>query len=466
MPKPGQDLFANPARLVLAAFAALISIGTALLALPTAADGPAGIGLEDALFFSTSASTVTGLASLDVATFSLFGELVILALVQVGGFGVMTIGSVMALLISRRVGLRQRMLAQAEIGAIDLGELRALLWAIARITVVIEGTLALVLFARMWQAGYEEGPVEAAYSAVFHAVTAFNNAGLGLYSDNMTRFVDDPFITLPVTAGFIVGGLGFPVLVEMFRHRPARLRRGEAPLSGLRPGGWTRRRGWSLHTRVTVAATVVLLIVGPGMIWAFEWTNPGTLGPLDVSGKLLAGWFQGVTPRTAGFNTVDIGAMNDTTLFGTTILMFVGAGPASTSGGIKVTTATVLAAVIWAEVRGEPDVTIGRRRLPTQMIRAALTIALLSVGLVVATSLMLMASDGISLTAAVFESASAFGTVGLSTGVSGSVSTFGHLVLVGVMFFGRVGPLTFATAFVLRSTSRLYRYPEERPIIG
>ncbi len=482
-------IIGNPARLVLAAFVVLIGVGTGLLLLPIATDGPNGVGLEDALFISTSASTVTGLTSIDIASFSLFGELVVLALIQVGGFGVMTIGSVMALVVLRRVGLRQRMLAQAEIGAVDIGELSRLLFAIARITLVVESTLALVLFVRFWQRGYEDGPGEAAYSAVFHSIAAFNNAGISLYSDNLARFVGDPFVTLPVTASFVIGGLGFPLLVEILRRRPGLTldRREDTPDMSTDSSDWSigprrgramnsrprftkvtsdRRQPWSLHARITVGMTVLLLVVGPAIVWAFEWTNPDTLGALDLGDKLLAGWFQGVSPRTAGFNTIDIGSMNDVTLFGITVLMFIGAGPASTSGGIKVTTAAVLTAVIWAEVRGEPDVNVFRRRIPTSMVRAALTIVLLSVGLVVGTSLVLMANDGLELTSALFESASAFGTVGLSTGVTGSISAFGHMVLVVVMFAGRVGPVTFATAIALRSNSRLYRHPEERPIIG
>ena len=481
-------VISTPARLVLLAFVSLISIGTILLALPISSDGPRAVALEDALFLATSASTVTGLASIDIANFSLFGELVILALIQVGGFGVMTIGSVMALVVLRRVGLRQRMLAQAEIGQVDIGELSRLLWAIARITIVIEALLALVLFVRFWQAGYEDGPGAAAYSAVFHSIASFNNAGISLYSDNLARFVLDPFVTLPVSAAFVVGGLGFPLLVEMWQRRPwgdrARVRPSASSVATTRVMesahrarhghgsprsiGPRRERAqpWSLHAKLTLATTAALLVIGPLMIWLLEWTNPDTLGDLDLGGKLLAGWFQGVTPRTAGFNTISIGAMNDETLFGTTVLMFVGAGPASTSGGIKVTTAAVLAAVLWAEVRGERDVNVFRRRIPTAMVRAAVTIALLSVGLVVGTSLLLMASDGLELTPALFESASAFGTVGLSTGVTGAIGPFGHLVLVVVMFAGRVGPVTFATAIALRSGSRLYRHPEERPIIG
>ena len=452
-----QRIAGSPARQVVAAFTLLITLGTTLLLLPVAVDGSVGLGVEDALFMSTSATTVTGLATVDIATFSLFGELVLLALIQIGGFGIMTVGSVLALVASRRVGLRQRMLAQAEIGAIDIGELRSLIGAIARITVGVEGTLALVLFFRFWRGGHEDNAGEALYSAVFHAIATFNNAGISLYSDNLAAFLGDPIVVGAVTLGFIIGGLGFPILVEVHRRRAMRAEGHHRALQ-LRP--------WSLHIKITLLATAVLLVVGPLVVLSFEWTNPGTLGPLPLGDKLLAGWFQGVTPRTAGFNTVDIGAMNEPTLFIISALMFIGAGPASTSGGIKVTTFAVLGYVLWAEIRGERDVHLFRRRLSPAMIRQAVTIALLSIGVVVGMSLILMASDGLSLTPALFEAASAFGTVGLSTGVTGTISTFGHLMLVLVMLAGRVGPVTFATAIALRTDARTYRYPEERPIIG
>jgi len=452
----------NPAQLVVVAFVALIAFGMFLLVLPWSTDAASGLGWEDSLFLSTSATTVTGLSTVDIDTLSLFGELVVLALIQVGGFGIMTIGSVLALVTLRRVGLRQRMLAQAEIGAVDIGELSRLLWAIARITVIVEGTLAVILFVGFWQGGYEDGPVDAAYSGVFHAIATFNNAGISLYSDNLAGFVGDPFVILPVTFGFIIGGLGFPVYVELIR----RWRIDRVERRGLAQKGAERVKPWSLHARITIGATVVLLVAGPLMVLAFEWTNPDTLGSLGLVDKLTNGWFQGVTPRTAGFNTIDIGAMNETTLLATSVLMFVGAGPASTSGGIKVTTAAVLAAVIWSEVRGERDVNIFRRRLPTPMVRQALTIVLLSLVFVGVTCLVLMANDGLSVTNALFESTSAFGTVGLSTGVTGSISTLGHVVLVIVMISGRVGPVTFVTAIALRDSARLYRHPEERPIIG
>jgi trk system potassium uptake protein TrkH len=443
----------NPAQLVLAAFTAFILFGTALLTLPISADGPGRISLEDALFTSTSAATVTGLASTDIARFSMFGELVVLALIQIGGFGIMTIGSVLAIVASNRMGLRQRMLAQAEIGAVDPGDLRRLVLAIAKITLAVEGSLALILFVRFWQAGYEDGPIASAYSGIFHAVASFNNAGISLYSDNLAGFVTDPVVVLAVSFGFIVGGLGFPILVEFVR-RTAQRRAG------------INRTHWSLHSKITLLTTAVLLVFGPLVVMCFEWTNPATLGPLDTFDSVLAGWFQGVSPRTAGFNTVDIGGMNEPTLLVMTTLMFIGAGSASTAGGIKVTTFAVLGFVLWSEVRGNTDMNVFRRRLPANLIRQALTVALLSIGLVVGATLVLMSVEDLSLTPALFEITSAFGTVGLSTGITGSVGITGHLLLVLVMLAGRVGPVTFVTALALRERVPAYRYPEERPIIG
>jgi potassium uptake TrkH family protein len=445
----------HPARLVVGAFVALIIVGTILLSLPIANDGGGTVGFDNALFMATSAATVTGLASLDVGDFSVFGEIVIMMLMQVGGFGIMTIGSVLVLVVWNRVGLRQRMLTQAEIGAVDLGELKQLLLAIAKITLVVEGSVALILTLRFWQRGDEDGPVSAAYSAVFHSIAAFNNSGLSLYPDNLTLFVGDPVIVFAISAGFIIGGLGFPIIVELRRRRQLQ-----------RDAGVTRRPSWSLHARITLLTTAALIVVGVVCVTAFEWANPATLGPLDAFDKLLAGWFQGVSPRTAGFNTVDIGGMHESTLVVTTILMFIGAGPASTSGGIKVTTFAVLAFALWSEVRGSIDVNAFRRRIPPSVIRQGLTVVLLSIGLVITASLVLMGLDDLTLTPALFEVTSAFGTVGLSTGITPALSEAAQVVIVLVMLAGRVGPVTFVTALALREHSRAYRYPEERPIIG
>jgi Trk-type K+ transport system membrane component len=347
------------------------------------------------------------------------------------------------------------MLAQAEIGAVDLGDLRRLIVSIAKITFVVEGAVATVLAINFWVRGYEDGPIASAYSGVFHSVAAFNNAGISLYSDNLVRFADDPVVVFAISFAFIIGGIGFPIIVEALRRRRAR----RSPTIKARPQ-------WSLHAKIALLTTGALIVVGAVVVAVFEWTNPATLGPLDTADKVLAAWFQGVTPRTAGFNTVDIGGMNEPTLLVITTLMFIGAGPASTGGGIKVTTFAVLAFVLWSEVRGDPETTSFRRRLPDTIIRQALTVALLSVGLVVGATLVLMSTEDLSLTPAVFEVTSAFGTVGLSTGITPSLGLSGDLLIVLVMFAGRVGPVTFVTALALRHRTRGYRYPEERPIIG
>ncbi len=436
----------NPAQLVLVAFVSLIAVGTILLRLPISVDsGVDHPGWTDSLFWATSAATVTGLGTVDISTFSLFGELVLLGLIQIGGFGIMTIGSVAAIIASRRVGLRQRILAQAEIGAIDLGELRYLIGAIAKITIAVEVSIAIILFAHLATVD-DLGIGRAAYSSIFHGISAFNNAGISLYSNSLSRFVHDPFVVFPITAAFVIGGLGFPILVE-FRRR-------------------VRPRQWSLHTRITLAATVILLVAGPLVVLIAEWTNPETLGFMSVWDKFQAAWFQGVTPRTAGFNTISIGAQREPTLNFMTALMFIGAGPASTSGGIKVTTFAVLGYAMWAELRGHADVNAFHRRLPGNVIRQAMTVALLAVGIVFGTAITLTAISPFSLTETLFESASAFGTVGLSTGITNSLPMGGHLLLVFVMLAGRVGPITFITALALRQHVRVYRFAEERPIIG
>ena len=436
----------NPAQLVLAAFVTLILFGAALLSLPFSVDsGLAHHSLLDSLFWSTSATTVTGLGTVDVANFSLFGELVLLGLIQLGGFGIMTIGSVLAIIASRRVGLRQRMLAQAEIGAVDIGELRYLILAIAKITLLVESTIALILFIHLATTG-DDSLGRGAYSAIFHGVSAFNNAGISLYSDSLTQFVGDPLVVFPITAAFVIGGLGFPVLVEFRKRVP--------------------RRRWSLHTRIALYATAFLLVVGPLAVLVIEWTNPATLGPMSIIDKLQAAWFQGVTPRTAGFNTIDIGAQREPTLNVMTALMFIGAGPASTSGGIKVTTFAVLGFAMWSEVRGDKDIHVFRRRLPPGVVRQAMTIAFLSIGAVFATAVALTAMSEFHLTDTLFEATSAFGTVGLSTGITDSLPAAGHFLLILMMIAGRVGPVTFVTALALRQRQHAYRYPEERPIIG
>ena len=457
----------NPARLVLTAFASLIVIGTILLRIPGAFDGPQP-PLLDSLFTSTSATTVTGLATLDISGFSAFGEVIILMLIQIGGFGIMALGAILSVVASHRMGLSQRKLAAAEFGTLDNGvlaevDLRGILRRVGEITILVELTLALVLFLRLWTGGYENF-TRSLYSGLFHSISAFNNAGISLYSDSLERFHGDPYLLLPMSAAFIFGGFGFPIIIEVLRQI-----RGTGPV-----GERSQRRGlgridpkrWSLHAKITVTSTIALVIIGPIVFAVLEWANPLTLGPLDIGEKFLASWFQGTTPRTAGFNTIDIGGLQEPTLLFVTTLMFIGAGPASTSGGIKVTTFAVLAFVIWAEVRGRHDVNAFGRRLSRGVVRQAITIALLSVGLVIATALVLVGTMDVTLTPALFEATSAFGTVGLSTGLTGELNGISRALLVIVMLAGRIGPMTFVTAIALKNRDLPYRYPEERPIIG
>lgn len=437
----------NPAQLVASLFALAILVGAGLLMLPVATAGPDSASFLTAAFTSTSAVCVTGLIVVDTATYwSPFGQVVIMVLVQIGGFGIITLGSLLAILVVRRLGLRGRLMTQAETGAVGLGDVRRIVRNVAGFTILFEFLAAVVIGLRLGLA-YDYSAGSAAWRGLFHAVTSFNNAGFALWSDNLVQFVTDGWISMAVSLAVIAGGLGFPVWIELRRElrRPAR---------------------WSLHTKLTLLVTFVLLAVGFVAVLAFEWTNAKTLGPLDVPGKLLASFFQGVQPRTAGFNSLDYGAMNDETLLVTDGLMFIGTGSASTGGGIKVTTVALLALMIWAEVRGEPEVNVFGRRIASNTQRQALSIALLALGAVAVSVLVLVSISPYSLNDTLFESLSAFGTVGLSTGITAGLPAAGKVVLILLMFFGRIGPLTFGTALALRERERRVRYAEARPIIG
>jgi potassium uptake TrkH family protein len=390
---------------------------------------------------------VTGLIIVDTpAYWSGFGQAVILILIQVGGFGIMTLASMAALLISRRLGLRSRLIAAAETKHIGLGDLRQVVIGVAKVTLLFEAITALALTAR-FLFGYEEPAGRAAYLGLFHAVSAFNNAGFALFSDNLIGFVGDPWICLPIAGAVIAGGLGFPVWLEIRRH--------------LR-----RRSEWSLHTRITGYMTVLLLVSGTAFITAAEWSNPRTLGALSAPDRLLAGFFTSVQTRTAGFNSLDIAQLQPGTLLGSDVMMFIGGGSAGTAGGIKVTTFALLLFAIYAEVRGEPQIAAFDRRVDNRVLRQALSVALLAVAAVVSAAVILIHLSPFSLDAVLFEVISAFATVGLSTGITAQLPVSGQLLLVALMFLGRLGPVTLVSALALRGRQRLYQVPEGRPMIG
>ncbi|MEU3280257.1 TrkH family potassium uptake protein [Streptomyces antibioticus] len=442
----------HPARTLVMAFAAVILLGTFLLMLPVSSEDGGPTGFVTALFTSTSAVCVTGLVVVDTGTYwSGFGEGVILALIQVGGFGIMTMASLLALLVSGKLRLRMQLTVQAETKSLGIGYVRRVLLGVAGTTLAVELAVGAWLALR-FRFGYDRSIADSAYSGLFHAVSAFNNAGFGLHADSLTPYAQDPWVTLPVALAVILGGLGFPVLLELLRHRTRRR--------------LTGRRNWTLHTRMTLVTTAVLLLTGMLFTCLLEWGNPGTLGPLDWGQKLLNGFFHSAMSRTAGFNAIDIGAMEPSTLLMTCTLMFIGGGSAGTAGGIKVTTFAVLAAAIIAEVRGEPNSTVMGRRLAPHVLRQALTVALLAVGLVIGATLALLTVSSAPFEGVLFEAVSAFGTVGLSTGITADFPDSGRFVLVLLMFVGRLGPVTLVSALALRERTRRYQLPEERPVIG
>jgi trk system potassium uptake protein len=431
---------------VVAGFAATVAVGTLLLALPVSASGRSATLIE-ALFTATSAVCVTGLAVVDTGTFwSPFGQVVVLALIQVGGFGVMTAASLLGLLLSRRLDLRTRLVAAASTRSIGLGDVRSVLVGVVRVTVLVEGVVALLVAARL-VVGYEVAPGAALWQGVFHAVSAFNNAGFALYPDSLMGFVGDPWVCVPLCAAVVVGGIGFPVLFELYRRR-------------------ARPSRWSLHSKLTVVTTGALLAGGALFFLASEWANPRTLGGLGVGERVLAAITQSVMARTAGFNSLDTSAMSSGTWLGTDALMFIGGGSAGTAGGIKVVTFAVLAFVIWSELRGDPDVTAFDRRVSPATQRQAVSVALLGVAVVLVPTLAITATSPFGLDRVLFEVTSAFSTTGLSTGITADLGAPHQLVLVGLMFLGRLGPITLGTALALRARPRLYRRPESAAVIG
>jgi potassium uptake TrkH family protein len=437
----------HPAQLIVFAFGVGVLVGAGLLLLPFATDGPGRASFTTALFTSTSALCVTGLVVVDTPTYwSSFGQTVVLVLIQIGGLGIMTLASLLALVVARRLGLRTRLIAQAETAAPGLQDVRRLVLGVVVLSLLFEAITAVVLAVRFWTA-YEMSFGSAVWHGVFHAVSAFNNAGFALWSDSLVQFATDGWISLTVAMAIIAGALGFPVWLELRRRI-------------LSP------RLWTLHTKLTLGVTLVLLALGFAAVAAFEWSNPATLGPLDSGGKLSAAFFQSVTPRTAGFNTVDYGSVEQETLFVTDLLMFIGGGSASTAGGIKVTTFALLFLMVWSEARGDPHVSAFGRRIPAHAQRQAFSVVFIAGAAVFAGTLALMALGDHPFRDVLFEATSAFGTVGLSTGITADWGELGRLVLIALMFLGRTGPYTLAVALALRERKRLYRFPEERPLIG
>ncbi|VXC15840.1 ATPase [Aeromicrobium sp. 9AM] len=434
-------------RLLPLTFLTLILIGTILLLLPFARSGDGSAGFMPAFFTSASAVTVTGLATVDTGTYwSPAGQGIMLALVEIGGLGIIALATVLGLFIGGRLGLRTRLVAQADMHVVSLGEVRPLFRRVAVTMLFFQSVTAAVLTIR-YRAHYFDDLPTALWHGVFDSVMAFNNAGFSLNRDSLTSYAGDGLIIIPICFAVFVGAIGFPVLAELFQE-------------------WRTPARWTIHTRLTVWGSIGLLLVGAIAFLALEWSNPDTLGGLPLGHKIVSGIEGGIMPRSGGLNSFDWGSVRPETLNIGVVMMFIGGGSASTAGGIKITTFLLLAYVILAELRGDPHVTIGTRSISSAVIRSALTIALLAVMLVSVTTLLIMLMTDIEFDAALFESTSAFATVGLSTGITPDLPADAQIVLIVLMFLGRVGTITAASAFVLRQRVPRYRLPEEQPIIG
>ena len=437
----------DPIRLIPVLFLAAIALGTALLSLPFATSDAASAPFLTAFFTSTSAVAVTGLVVVDTPTYwTTFGQTIILLLFQIGGFGIMTAATLFGLMAGRGFGLRDRMATQVERSQLDSGDAASVLKLIFLITIVVEATVAFILAARL-ATNYSMPVSEAIWHGIFHSVSAFNNAGFSSFSDSVMGFQSDAVILGPIMLAVFLTALGFPVMQDI---RANHLR-------------WRR---WSLHSKITVAGTFALLAFGFLSILLMEWNNEATLGPMSTGAKMLNAAFHSVMPRTAGFNSLDVGAFHDETIMINLSLMFIGGGSAGTAGGIKITTFFVLLAIVFSEVLGRRDAGLFQRRFGREIERQALSVTVLAASLVFAATTYIASISSLPLDDILFECISAFSTVGLSTGITADLPPSGQFVIVALMFIGRVGTITVATALALGRREIPYRYAKENPIVG
>ncbi|MHC9235825.1 TrkH family potassium uptake protein [Pseudooceanicola sp. 502str34] len=432
-----------PAPAILAlAYALLILAGAALFMLPVARTIPISWG--DALFTATSAVTVTGLAVFDIGTgLTLFGQAVLALLIQLGGLGLMTFAVLVLAALGLPVGITGHVYLREDLNQSSMTQVRLLMKTIAKVVLFCEmtGTLLLALVFVP-----QQGVWQGLWTALFHAISAFNNAGFSTFPNGLVPYATDPIVNIVIPALFIVGGIGYVVLQDVFNQR-----------------NW---RQWTLHTKIMLLGTAVLIPWSVGLFALLEWHNPGTLGQLHgVMAKLTVSWFQGVTTRTAGFNTTDISAMHDSTTMMFISMMLIGGGPTSTAGGIKVTTFVVMLIATMAFFRPQSQLHAFGRSISLEEVLKVMALTAISVMIVFMGVFLLAASHEGHFLDISFEVSSAFGTVGLSRGFTGELSGFGRAVIMAIMFLGRVGPLTLGFFLATRSTPRV-RYPAGQIHLG
>lgn len=436
----------NPARVLALGFLAIIIIGAGLLMLPQAAAGE-GLSFLDAIFTATSAVCVTGLVVVDTGTtFTTFGQLVIMVLIQVGGLGFMTMATLIFMVLGRKISFRNRQLIQESLNQFSVEGVVRLVRTILIYTLLVEGIAAIILGLRF---APEMGWLKGMYYGVFHAVSAFCNAGFDLMGNftSLTAYSGDIVVNLTVMALFIGGGLGFTVIRDLVAN-------------------WRKPQRINFHSKLVLLITGFLLVIAFVVIFALEYTNPETLAGIPWAEKIMGTAFTAATPRTAGFNTLPTDQLRQSTLFFIIILMFIGASPASTGGGIKTATLGVVLIAVYSMVRGEEDAVLFKRRLPQFIIHKALAIIMIGISLVVVITLVLSITEGFDFLTVLFEVVSAFGTVGLSTGITSYLSAAGKMLIIFTMFVGRVGTVTLTLAFGQRMKAYNVRYPEDRVLVG
>ena len=450
----------RPAQTVALAFTVLILIGAGFLSMPfSRADGRANFDLSS-LFTAVSALCVNGLTTVNTeTTWTPVGHVVILALIKIGGFGIMAFTALLAVLVAHRMSLRASMVSSEEHRAFANGDIKAALLRIAAMGVGIELVGALVIAARLI-VGYGYNLGDAAWYGVFHSVSAFNNAGMSLFGDNLVRFNADPVILLTLSLQVILGSVGFPVLIEVARRLRGltlKNRSGQFSAALIR---------WSLTTRIVLAGTGILLVLGFFYFALLEWNNSKTLGSMGFGQKLLNAFVLSVMPRTAGFNAVDIGQLSPESWLGMDVLMFIGGASGGTAGGLKITTVAVLLFIVIGEIRSSRAINIGKRRLPRSLHRQALTLLFLYGTILIGATVLLQLLTEFSTDQVLFEASSALSAVGLSTGITPLLPPSAQVLIMILMFIGRVGPALVASSLAVRVGKSFVQYPKERLTIG
>ncbi|WP_093314687.1 TrkH family potassium uptake protein [Tindallia californiensis] len=447
--KTSQPVQLSPPQILASGFAIVILIGMFLLNLPIATVHQESIGWIDSLFTATSAVCVTGLVVVDTGSYwSVFGQTVIAVLIQIGGLGFMTMATLFAVVLGKKISLKERLIIQQAVGQETIsGVVRFTLFLLV-VALGIEALGALFLaFQFVPEFGFSTG---IGY-AIFHSISAFCNAGFDILGDgnSLSRYATNPLINFTIMTLIITGGFGFTVLLDLYNHNKA--------------------KHFSLHTRIVLLITISLLAIGALVYLLLEWSNPATLGNLSFPQKLMASLFQSVTPRTAGFNTIDTAGLTDASLFFTIILMFIGGSPASTAGGIKTVTFGVVLLLAFSVIRGNDRVVLFKKTVPQPIIKRAITVAIIGINLIIlVTMLMTIMEPTFTFMQILFEVTSAFGTVGLSTGITSQLGTTSKLLMIAMMYAGRVGILTVAFALARRQHHyrNLVHYAEEKVLVG